>query len=827
MHGSKSDRFSQMPREQQAYTLESLLGHLADRRSQDRFYKLLTDPGFMSEKLERYGPEPLIRDFDIYPEDPNGQNLHADTLKLLQQAIRISSSILNKDPSQLTPQLVGRLAAHRDREMVAGLIDAFAQSAQGPWLRPLRCFLNTPGGSLVRRMNARLPSQISCNRSFTLALSVNATASSIDDSGLPEDTCVLWDIEAARQLLTYEIPSVFHHSKLQMRVSSNFTTVAFNRAAESLIHIYDIESGRCQHRLEGHSGKVHDFQVSPDGQMAISVGEDKILKMWDLHDGAVLWSLPNCLAYGLQVSQDWKMLFVDLGSTFGFFELWDLERVEKTNILEAGIGNYTARVAMSPDGRRAVSHNGYDKLTLWDLEKGSVLREHEIPDDYGCNCVAVSEQGRWAASASFKEFDAGGKLNLWSLETGEWVYSISAHSDQITKLIISEQAGLFVSSSLDRTLGVWDLSTGSQIETLKGHFGGVLDFDLNVDQGRILSAATDDTLVLWTLEARGAVEDQRHSSEVTGIGVSMDGRTVVSASGERDTHQGELRVWNGFSGAPHLVIPCHSVAALAVTPDGRKAVSGSYDCTLQVWDLVTGICQATLVGHKDEVEDVCISADGSRIGSVAADGTVRIWDAISMCEALLLRGTACDLGQDGKGDGYSVEVASDDNSGSDDEREACSMDLSADGRIAILGFNDGTLELIEVDTCRSLRGWDGHDGFVTAVAISTDAKNLISASDDGTLKYWDLRTGEELQCFNAEVGYFDDVSFSPQGERAASASNQGLALWDLENGTLICEFICDSGVSSCAFLNENRLAAGDAQGLVHLLILEGLDRACE
>jgi WD40 repeat protein len=30
------------------------------------------------------------------------------------------------------------------------------------------------------------------------------------------------------------------------------------------------------------------------------------------------------------------------------------------------------------------------------------------------------------------------------------------------------------------------------------------------------------------------------------------------------------------------------VSAVAVTPDGRRAVSGSHDHTLKVWDLETG-----------------------------------------------------------------------------------------------------------------------------------------------------------------------------------------------------------------------------------------------
>jgi WD40 repeat protein len=50
-----------------------------------------------------------------------------------------------------------------------------------------------------------------------------------------------------------------------------------------------------------------------------------------------------------------------------------------------------------------------------------------------------------------------------------------------------------------------------------------------------------------------------------------------------------LRTLEGHSG---------SVNAVAVTPDGRKAVSGSFDNTLKVWDLEKGEVIATFTGES-------------------------------------------------------------------------------------------------------------------------------------------------------------------------------------------------------------------------------------
>ena len=44
-----------------------------------------------------------------------------------------------------------------------------------------------------------------------------------------------------------------------------------------------------------------------------------------------------------------------------------------------------------------------------------------------------------------------------------------------------------------------------------------------------------------------------------------------------------------------------AVTSVSVTPDGRRAVSGSSDKTLRVWDLESGACLRTLEGHSDGV----------------------------------------------------------------------------------------------------------------------------------------------------------------------------------------------------------------------------------
>ena len=65
----------------------------------------------------------------------------------------------------------------------------------------------------------------------------------------------------------------------------------------------------------------------------------------------------------------------------------------------------------------------------------------------------------------------------------------------------------------------------------------------------------------------------------------------------------ELRTLKGHTG---------EVSAVAVTPDGRRAVSCSNDKTLEVWDLESGEELRTLKGHTGEVIAVPVTPNGTR-----------------------------------------------------------------------------------------------------------------------------------------------------------------------------------------------------------------------
>jgi WD40 repeat protein len=253
-----------------------------------------------------------------------------------------------------------------------------------------------------------------------------------------------------------------------------------------------------------------------------------------------------------------------------------------------------------------------------------------------------------------------------------------------------------------------------------------------------------------------------HDDLVHSVAVSADGRRAVSGS---DDHT--VRVWDLDSGELVRTLTGHedAVHSVAISADGRHAVSGSDDHTVRVWDLDSGELVRTLTGHHRPVRAVAVSADGRR--AVSRDsavsrrvrGTVRVWDLDS---------------------GELVRTLT----GHDDLVH--SVAVSADGRRAVSGHYDHTVRVWDLDSGELVRTLTGHDDPVHLVAISADGRRAVSRGPRGTVRVWDLDSGEQLRTLTGHHGEMHSVAVSADGRRVVSGSDDHtVRVWDLSSGELV------------------------------------------
>jgi WD40 repeat protein/serine/threonine protein kinase len=244
-----------------------------------------------------------------------------------------------------------------------------------------------------------------------------------------------------------------------------------------------------------------------------------------------------------------------------------------------------------------------------------------------------------------------------------------------------------------------------------------------------------------------------HTGTVTTVAITSEGRRAISAS-----HDQTLRVWDLENGHRLLTLEGHTgwVHAVAVTPDGQHVISGSRDHMLRVWDLESGQSVKTLEGHTDWVTSVAVTPDGLCAISGSGDHTLRMWDLRSGQTLRTLEGHA-DI--------------------------VWAVTVTPDGCRAISGSADHTLRVWDLESGQSLRTLEGHTSRVNAVAVTPDGQRAVSASVDQMLRLWDLESGQTIRTLEGHTGWVNAVAVMPEGRRAVSASgDRTLRLWDLESG---------------------------------------------
>jgi WD40 repeat protein len=284
---------------------------------------------------------------------------------------------------------------------------------------------------------------------------------------------------------------------------------------------------------------------------------------------------------------------------------------------------------------------------------------------------------------------------------------------------------------------------------------------------------------------------------------------------------------------------------VAFTPDGRHAVSSSYDGTIRLWDLSSGN-EVLRFAPQDVLGfwEIAISADGKVAYSGAGapyfdlpepegevegtdyvppveNNTVISWNTESGEEISRLDRHehsvwTIDLHPDGqhlisgaRWEGLSIW---DQDTGElqeyiHDSDGVTNVEYSQDGSKVLYGSWDGTLHLLDIETMNDIRSWNFQDtGGVSGVGFTIEEEAVFSGLWEGEISQWSLESGQAIRHFTGHTGPVFQIHILPDGKRMLSfAADSTARLWDLENGEEIHTFVLDDYGAASAVTSDGRL----------------------
>ncbi|GBF80115.1 WD40 repeat domain-containing protein [Aphanothece sacrum] len=221
-------------------------------------------------------------------------------------------------------------------------------------------------------------------------------------------------------------------------------------------------------------------------------------------------------------------------------------------------------------------------------------------------------------------------LKFWSVETGEEVDTLRAQSSAILTVALSPNGQTLVTSGEDADIHFWSLPAIEGKVTFFDHYSYVLALAVTPDSKLVVSGALDG-LRVWTLNPPHFLF-QLEGFGTPAYSLAMHPNGYLVASGD---NRGGVRFWNLRERTlvseffPHK----ESITGLVITSDGKTLITASQDATIKLWDIPTGNLISTLVGHKGKIQAIALSPDGKILASASNDG-VRLW---AMEDGRLLR----------------------------------------------------------------------------------------------------------------------------------------------------------------------------------------------
>lgn len=390
---------------------------------------------------------------------------------------------------------------------------------------------------------------------------------------------------------------------------------------------------------------------SPDGRWLVSCSVDARVRLWPVDGGRDPIVLEGHEDSVVMAAWNASGTHFVTASDDGTARLWSRSGEEPSIVLSGGPEG-VAGAAFSPDAATVALALKNGRVLLYALP---ALGEPTVLETGRAALIMLewNRQGTGLLAAS-----ADGCVYVFRTELLQSPLTLRGHKGAVRGAAWSPDGTRIVSGSSDGKARVWDavrseLLTPTRmgeerkprdsflwaiaaqtpdVVTESASPDGKWRASIDADGCSITISSREDGKLLRALPSSG--------HEVSGLVWSPDSQRLVTLCADSCA-----RLWSLAGGEP-VTLRGHtsSITCAAVSRDGRRVVTGSWDWTARVFNSDGSGEPRVLDGHQQVVTLVAFDPDGSRILTLSDDGYTRLWLESGDCLTLLNAGKDCGVG---------------------------------------------------------------------------------------------------------------------------------------------------------------------------------------
>jgi WD40 repeat protein len=360
---------------------------------------------------------------------------------------------------------------------------------------------------------------------------VNTIEFSIDGSmlgyGDTEGNVHIWNVETNRVAKVAELGSWI----TAVKFSPDNTKLAVT-TSDGTIVVWDIIDESVE--SETHFGpgySVNDANFSPDSNLLVSGGDDRVIRLWDVQSSTELTTFQGDSTVETVIFSPTDAPLIASGNSDGTVTLWDVSANERVS--EFGNSRVLDQsIVFDSTGERLVSLN--DGVTVWNVEDETELFNIDIDYEWPINTVALNPSDDIIAFATIGD----GVIYLWegmSIENEPIVLGV--HGSPVSAIAFNSEGNLLVTAG-QNILKLWNLETHQLIYTNNSNSGEIADVDFNSDGSLLIFSKGSSFRILNVQDRTERVMLEANYGGIRSVDFSSDGTLIATAG-----YDGTIQLW--------------------------------------------------------------------------------------------------------------------------------------------------------------------------------------------------------------------------------------------------------------------------------------------